>query len=131
MIISVSPLPASLWAQGLREDEDAMLRVRQPSYINKNLFFEYISQVLIPYVSNLREKPELANETAVSLMDSASPHVPERMLQLLGLNKIMTIVFPAHATNIFQTLDLVFFGVLIKIKQTAIEEFDEQSIRAG
>jgi hypothetical protein len=26
---------------------------------------------------------------------------------------------------------LVFFGVLIKIKQTAIEEFDEQSIRAG
>jgi hypothetical protein len=45
-------------------------------------------------------------------MDSASPHVSERVLQSLGRNKIMAIVFPAHTTNIFQALDLVFFGVL-------------------
>jgi hypothetical protein len=58
-------------------------------------------------------------------MDSASLHVSERVLQLLGCNKIMAIVFPTHTTNIFQALDLVFFGVLKKIKQTATGEFDE------
>jgi hypothetical protein len=92
-------------------------------------FFERVLQVLVPYVSNLREKPEFANETAVLLMDSASPHISEGVFQLLGRNKIMVIVFPAHATNIFQALDLVFFGVLKKIKQMATGEFDERSVR--
>jgi hypothetical protein len=64
MIISASPIPASLSAQWLRQDEDAMIRVRQPAYIDENLFFEYILQVLISYISNLREKPEFANDGA-------------------------------------------------------------------
>jgi hypothetical protein len=114
MIISAFPIPASLWAQGLQQDEDAMMRVRQPAYIDENLFSESISQVFVPYVSNLREKPEFANKTAVSPMDSASPHVSEKVLQLLDRNKIMAIVFPAHTTNIFRALDLVFSGVLKK-----------------
>jgi hypothetical protein len=74
-------------------------------------------------------KPEFASETAVLLMDSASPHASERVLQLLGRNKIMAIVFLAHTTNIFQALDLVFFGVLKKIKQMATGKFDERSLR--
>jgi hypothetical protein len=41
----------------------------------------------------------------------------------------MAIVFPAHMTSIFQALDLVFFGVLILIKQSATGKFDEQSVR--
>jgi hypothetical protein len=105
MIISVSPIPASLWAQDLRQDEDAMLRARQLACTDENLFFEYISQVVVPYVSNLRERPEFANETAVLLMDSASPHVSEPTLQLFGLNKIMAIIFPSHMTNTIQVLD--------------------------
>jgi hypothetical protein len=106
-----------------------MIRVRQLAYINENLFFEYISQVLASDASNLREKPEFANETVILPMDSASPHVSERLLQLLGRNKIKAIVFPAYTTNIFQALDLLFFGVLKKIKQMATGEFDEQSVR--
>jgi hypothetical protein len=101
LIISASPIPASLWAHAPREDEDAMIRVRQPAYIDENLFDEDISHVFIPYVSNLRGKPEFADETAVLVMDSASPHVSDRVLPLLGQNKIMVIVFPAHPTNIF------------------------------
>jgi hypothetical protein len=129
MIISVSPIPASLWAQGLRQGEDAMVRVKQPAYIDENIFFEYISQVLVPCVSNLREKPEFSNETAVLLMDLTSPYVSERVLQLLCPNNIMAVVFHAHTTNIFQILDLVLFGVLKKIKQTATGEFDERHVR--
>jgi hypothetical protein len=41
----------------------------------------------------------------------------------------MAIVFPAHTTNIFQALDLVFFAALKKMKQTATGEFDEKSVR--
>jgi hypothetical protein len=89
----------------------------------------YILQVLVPDISNLREKPEFANKTTVLLMDSACPHVSEGVLQLLGRNKIMAIVCPAHTTNIFHALDLVFFCVLKKIKQTATVAFDGQFVR--
>jgi hypothetical protein len=51
------------------------------------------------------------------MTDSALPHLSERLLRLLGQNKIMTTVFPAHTANIFQALDLVFFSALKKLKQ--------------
>jgi hypothetical protein len=61
-------------------------------------------------------------------MDSALPHVSERVLRLLGQNKIMAIVFPVHATNIFQTMDLVFFSASKKLKQIATGEFHDGSV---
>jgi hypothetical protein len=33
---------------------------------------------------------------------------------LLGENRIIAFVFPAHTTNLFQALDLVFFGAIRK-----------------
>jgi hypothetical protein len=129
MIIVGPPIPHSLWQQGLRQDQDAMVRSRQPAYIDENLFHEYITDVFIPYVRNLRQRPEFAEETAVLLMESATPHGSERVLRILARNDIMGIVFPAHTTNIFQALDLVFVAPLKKMKQTATGEFNENSVR--
>jgi hypothetical protein len=128
MVISGPPIRDSLWALGLRRDEDVMVRQRNPAYISEELFFEYLTNVLVPYVAQLRNKSEFMNEPAVLLMDSALPHVSERVLRLLGQSRIMAIVFPAHTTNIFQALDLAFFGVLKKLKQTATGEFDDDSM---
>jgi hypothetical protein len=38
--------------------------------------------------------------------------------------------FPGHITNLFQALDLVFFSALKKAKETAIGEFDDDSVNA-
>jgi hypothetical protein len=101
---------------------------RTPAYVNGDLFYEYISTALVPYVTNVRRNPDLANEPAVLLMDSACPHVSERVLKLLGQNRIIVLVFPAHTTNLFQALDLVFFWVLKKLKQTASGDYDEKTM---
>jgi hypothetical protein len=61
-------------------------------------------------------------------MDSASPHVSERCLRLLDDNRILAVAFPAHITNIFQALDLVFFDALEKLKANAQGEFDDDSV---
>jgi hypothetical protein len=42
----------------------------------------------------------------------------------------MAITFPAHTMNLFQALDLVFFGVLKKLKASATGEFDDDSVNA-
>jgi hypothetical protein len=128
MIISGMPIRDSLWEQGLRQDEDAMTRLRTTAYINGDLFYEYISTVLVPYVTNVRSNRDLANEPAVLLMDSVCPHISERILRLLGENRIIVLVFPAHTTNLFQALDLVFFGVVKKLKQTASGDYDDKTM---
>jgi hypothetical protein len=61
-------------------------------------------------------------------MDSAPAHRSERVLRPLGENKILAVVFPAHTTNIFQAIDLVFFGAIKKLKATVPGEFGEDSM---
>jgi hypothetical protein len=62
-------------------------------------------------------------------MDSASPHISERVLRVLRENRIMAIVFPAHTTSLFQALDLVLFGAMKTIKKTTHGDFGDDSMR--
>jgi hypothetical protein len=128
MIISQTPVRDSLWRQGLRQDEDVMVRQRSPAYVNEELFYEYLTEVFVPYVNSLRRAEPFSGQLAVCLMDSASPHVSERCLRYLGGNGILVVAFPAHTTNIFQALDLVFFGALKKRKAGAGGEFGDGSV---
>jgi hypothetical protein len=130
LIVTTNAIRDSLWSRGLRQDEDAMVRRRTPAYVDEELFFEYISTVFIPYVATVRDRPGLENEFGVLLMDSAPAHMSDRVLRLLGENKIIAITFPAHTTNLFQALDLVFFGALKKLKATAVGEFEDDSVNA-
>jgi hypothetical protein len=38
------------------------------------------------------------------------------------------VAFPAHATNIFEPFDLVFFGVLKKLQASAEGDFGDESV---
>jgi hypothetical protein len=87
MVITGAEIRDSIYRTELGQNEDVLLRHRSPAYIDENLFYEYICEVLIPYIGHLREKPILANETAILLMDSAPAHRSERVLRLLGENK--------------------------------------------
>jgi hypothetical protein len=104
-----------------------MLYRRNPAYLDEESFHEYISTVLIPYVSSLRSRLELVDQSAVLLMDSALPHTSEHILRSLGENNIIALIFPAHTKNRFQALDLVFFGSLKHLKETAAGEFGDDS----
>jgi hypothetical protein len=110
MIISQAPIRDSLWRRALRQNKDAMVRQRNPADIDEQLFYEHLSDVLIPYVANLRRTNPFSGQLAMCLVDSASPHISKGSLRLLGENHVLIIAFPAHTTNIFQELDLVFFS---------------------
>jgi hypothetical protein len=53
LVVSTSPIPDSLWSNGLRADEDALIRHISPPYIDESTFFEYSTDVLIPYVNSV------------------------------------------------------------------------------
>jgi hypothetical protein len=69
LVVSTSPIPDSLWSNGLRADEDALIRHRSPPYIDESTFFEYITDVLIPYVNSVRQNPDLYREYVVLFID--------------------------------------------------------------
>jgi hypothetical protein len=131
LLITGSPIPETLWSRGLRQDEDAMIPHPSPAYITEELCYDYISTVFIPYVLTVRDRTGFENGTAVFLllMDSPIPHTSERVRRPLGENSIIAIIFPAHTTNLFQALDLVFFGVLKKLKASATGEFDDDCVK--
>jgi hypothetical protein len=74
MLITTTPIHASLWSRGLRQNEDVMVRRHTPAYIDEELLFEYITSILIPCVDAVRSHAGLETETAILLMDSAHPH---------------------------------------------------------
>jgi hypothetical protein len=129
MVLTSSPIRDAIWSTGLREDEDVMIRFRNPAYMTEELFHDYLTSVFIPYIQHLRENPVFAHELGVLLMDSVGAHVSERNLRLLGENKIIALVFPAHTTNLFQALDLVFFGAMKNNKNHLVDEPEAASIQ--
>jgi hypothetical protein len=129
MLIVANEIPPDMGDRGLRLDEDVMIRTRNPPYINEQLFFEYLSTVLVPYIIDVREKIEKTEERAILLMDGMTAHTSERVLSYLGRNNVAAIIFPSHTTNLFQALDLSFFGALKRRKATTEGEYGDQSFK--
>jgi hypothetical protein len=63
---------------------DLILKSRHMPYMNSQLFAEYISTVLLPYIDKLRSNEEFADKEAVLLMDNCSIHVEAETLQALA-----------------------------------------------
>lgn len=118
LLITKHTIKDSLWETGLRQDEDVMIRIRDPPYISKELFEEYINVVFIPYLNSVREKINATSSEALLMMDSCSVHCDKSILKCLGENNVIVLTFPAHTTNIFQPLDLSLFGIFKKAKNT-------------
>ena len=94
-----------------------MIRSRDPPYIDRELFREYIEKVIIPYINLVRESKGFDSKEALIMMDSCSVHCDIAILKLLGGNNIIVFTFPSNTTNIFHALDLVLFGIFKKTKK--------------
>jgi hypothetical protein len=105
-----------------------MIRRRNSADLDETLFYEYISGVLISYVSSLPSRPELADQSAILLMDSGLPHMSQCILRIFDENNIIALTFLTHTTNLFQTLDFVLFDSLEHLKATTVGEFGDDSV---
>jgi hypothetical protein len=75
---SQSLMRDSPWRQGLRPNGDDMVCHRNPTYIDEELFYEYLADTLIPYLTNLRDSAHFFGHPGVPLRDSASRHISQR-----------------------------------------------------
>ena len=110
LLITKNSIPENFWNEGLRENENIIIRERNPPYMDSEIFHDYISNCFIPYVNSIRKTLQVEDEYAVLLMDSCQSHTSTETIQELTQNKIIVLTFPAHTTNLFQPCDLSLFG---------------------
>jgi hypothetical protein len=90
--------------------------------MTEELFHEYLTNVLLLHIQQLSEDPGLAEELGVLLVDSVGAHVSQRNSRLLGENRIIASVFPAHTIDLFQALDRVSLSAMKKNKDSHANE---------
>jgi hypothetical protein len=61
MIISESPVRDSLWTKSLHQDEDVMVRQRNPAYVNKKIFL-FLFRIYGQCIHSVRGKRSLKAE---------------------------------------------------------------------
>lgn len=110
MVVHRATLDDEVTKDGLRIDEDVMIRNTASAYVTTEIFKEWIEKSLITYVEAVREKLGLQNEYAVLLADNCSVHTSEDVKDILAKHKIKFVTIPPHTSHLFQALDLVTFA---------------------
>jgi hypothetical protein len=109
---AAEPLHRGVSTTGLRIGTNLILRQQNEAGMNSELFVDYIRRLFLPHLSNSRQRPELADEEAVLLMDNCRPHVAQEFVDLLGQEGVRVVTFAPHTPNIFPVLDFTLFAVL-------------------
>ena len=132
MIISHrKTIDKELVESGLREGEDYILKYQKSSFIDKEIFSEYVQKILFTYIDEIRKNEIFKNEPAVILCDNCSAHVDDILLKKMKEKNIRFVTFPPHSSHLFQPLDLVTFGVFkiyLKTKNNDISKKSQADI---
>jgi hypothetical protein len=119
-------LRGKLMIRGVRLGVDFVLRQRSKPYVSAVLFLEYVNNVFIPYLNELRESKQMNACEAVLLIDNCSPHVSDDVIAILTNVRVRIITFALNTTHVFQMLDVVLFGALKKL-DSGLEMWNEES----
>jgi transposase len=117
LIVSTDPATNGVFRDGIEEGVDLKVQIARSAYVDANIFCNYLRDVMIPKIEELRETNGITNEPAVLLIDNCSAHTSTEVIELLSHHRVKVITFPPHTTGIFQMLDLVFFGVFKRFKK--------------
>jgi hypothetical protein len=98
--------------------------------VNAALFLEYINDIFIPYLNELRESEQFHASEAIILMDNCSPHISDEVIAALTNARVKVITFASHTTHIFQMLDVVLFGAMKK-RASGLEMWNEEADTAA
>jgi hypothetical protein len=108
-----STVQEHLKTQGVRFRRDFALKFNQKSYINADIFLDYMRTVFLPEIDTFRGQAVLAQEIAVLLMAHCSADVSDAVIRIFTEGRVRVITFAPYATQVFQVLDLTLFSVLI------------------
>jgi 2-methylisocitrate lyase-like PEP mutase family enzyme len=76
-----------------------ILKARKKPYINTECFLDYIREIFLPNLNELRTFEKFAEEDAALLMENCPSHVGEEILSLLRDARVRIITWAPHTTH--------------------------------
>jgi hypothetical protein len=97
---------------GVPDGIDLRVKIAEFPDVTKELFLEYVRDVVIPSIESSRDLPECQGKPAIIFCDIYSCNCSNDILQELAKHKIILITYPPHTSHLFQGLDVLLFGGL-------------------
>jgi hypothetical protein len=114
-----------IFERGIRENIDLKLEIRQVTYVDAELFNQYIKEIFIPTVAVNLELPGYANKPAILFCDNCASHCSEEILRELARNEIFVLTYPPHTSHLFQVIDVLLFDRLKMFKKSLPRDDNE------
>jgi hypothetical protein len=106
---------------------DFVLKQGSKPYLDVTLFLKYVNTIFVTYLTELRKTEQFHAHGAVLLMDDCSSYSSDDGIAVLIRERVKIITLAPHTTHIFQMLDVVLFGALMK-HATGLTTLEEEQI---
>jgi hypothetical protein len=130
MMVTSHKVPDDIYHGGHRPGKNFLIERNAKPYVDRPLFENFIRHQLIPHIAALRTNPCYSKAEAVLLIDNCSAHVTPEIFRLLSENHVKIVIFAPHTTNIFQAIDLSFFGVFKMKEKFWMDQDDDKTFTA-
>jgi len=112
MVIYKNCIPRWIHTEGL--PSDWVFTSSDTGFINADLFYEWMVNVLIPYVKRI-------GPPVVLTLDQATPHLSLRVIQLAMSHGIELFAFLPGASFLLQPLDQVFYSLKMTFAKISVQ----------
>jgi hypothetical protein len=89
---------------GVRDGIDLGIKIAESRDVTKELFIEYLRDVMITSIENNREFPGCQRKPAIIFCDKCSCYCFDDILLELANHGIILITYPSHTSHLFQVL---------------------------
>jgi hypothetical protein len=117
LLLSANRGVLAIFDKGVRENIDLQIKIVQSPYMTRDIFLEYIRNVLVPAVEHNRLIPGCLKKPALLFCDNCSCHCTDDVLKELAEHGILLLTYPPHTSHLFQVLDVLLFGRLKAAKK--------------
>jgi hypothetical protein len=95
------PIHKRLMRHSIRMGIDSVLRQRSKAYVNSTLLLEYINNIFVHYLDELRETKQFEACEAMLLMDNCSSHISDDVIAIFIRERVRIVTFATYTTHIF------------------------------
>ena len=117
VITKTMTISSAVFAEGGLTSERVKFAHTENSFINNDVFGEWLCDVFLPEVMRkrawLREKYGTFNERAVLILDGLKCHTMEPFVELLRRHNVTMVVLVPHSSHMTQPLDV---GIFARVK---------------
>ncbi|KAA6393758.1 MAG: hypothetical protein EZS28_010716 [Streblomastix strix] len=119
IVIKRLSLDYEVHSTGLSEGEDIVIVHGPKGYVNGSIMSNWVTDLAIQYVENLRSDKLGAKEEAILLMDNFPAHKIDEVLEKLRDAHLQPVFIPPNSSHALQAEDLLTFSVLKSVLRKA------------